>query len=654
MANKMKKAQITPFIIIGAFILLSASLFIYYRNFVVVEPKILPEDIVPVKNYIEACLKDTGKDAAIKLGMQSGYIEIPNEIRLSRAYVELTPGSFIKVPYWYYNGISFIPSIELMQNQISDHIKNNIKKCVDLEVFQRDYTIEERDDIEVETIIAENDLDIKMDYTIIIKNKATDEQTRISEFHTIVPVRLKKAYNLAKQIMEAENTQTYFEEMTIDWISMNNKIPLNGIEFHCKPLKWNVRDVRNELQDMIYYNLPKVRVKNTDYAKFLEHEDVYENLQKYSIEEIYQGNRPKQKAPADAYDYSHYLIDVRARPTDLKTGFLYSPTWGMDLTVRPSEGGIMRSIKQSASEQFLSFLCLNTYHFTYDVTYPIEVLIRDDKSFNNQGYVFRFAFPVMINHNAPDRAGFINPLYIMKGGDFIGECEDLAGPVYDIRALGLDEFGIMNMELKNVNISYNCFRFTCNLGTTKADQGAYRLRTQLPSSCANGFIKAEKPGYLEEQEQVLDSTDIDVELRKLKTFRFEVVMNDYNYGIIGDDKPIEKPFSTIIELQSYDDPDLIFFRKYPLENTPSTIDLIEQNSKYKVDIMLFDEEDNMFIGGYKGNWSLKYSDIAENKKIIFHVVNYLPKPMNKEQESEMIEFLEENNIYKTVLEPELK
>ncbi|TKJ17591.1 hypothetical protein CEE44_03595 [Candidatus Woesearchaeota archaeon B3_Woes] len=650
----MKKAQITPFIIIGALILLSSSLFIYYRNFIVVEPEILPEDVVPIKTYIEACLKDTGKEAAIKAGMQGGYITLPNQVTLNRAYVELTPGSFIKIPYWSYNGISFIPSIDVMQNQLSDYIKDNIKKCVNLEVFERDYNLEEEDEIEVETIIAEKNLDIKMVYNIIVKNKATDEQTRISQFHTIVNVRLKKTYELAKQILEAENSQTYFEDMTIDWIAMNKDIPLNGLEFTCKANKWRVRDVRNELQDMIYYNVPKVRIRNTDYTGFLEDEEVYENLQKYTMEDIYQGGRPRQKAPEDAYDYSHYLLDVRTRPTDLRAGFLYSPTWGMDMTVRPSEGGIMRSTKQSASEQFLSFLCINTHHFTYDVTYPIEVMVRDDKSFNNQGYVFRFAFPVMINHNEPDKAGFINPLYVMAGGDFIGECEDLTGPTYDIRALGLDEYGISNMELKDVNISYNCFRFTCNLGTTKADQGAYRLRTQLPSSCANGFIKAEKPGYLEDQQQVLDSTDIDVDLRKLKTFRFEVVKNDYNYGNIGDDEIIEKPYSTIIELQSYDDPDLVFYRKYPLENNPSTIDLIEQNSKYKVDIMLFDEEDRIFIGGYKGNWSLDYRDIADNKRIVFHVINYLPKPLNKEQESEMIKFLEEDNTYKQTLKPELE
>ncbi len=613
---------------------------------------------MPIKNYVESCLSDVGEEAIIKLGMQGGYIDLPDEIRLNKAYVELLPRSLIKTPYWYYNGVSFVPSIETMQEEISKYVENNIKKCADLTIFQYDYKIEEKPEIEVETTIAEKDVDIRMNHELIIKNKATDEQTKVSKFYANIDTRLKETYELGKRIMEAENSETYFENITIDWISMNPDIPLNGIEFHCSELKWRVRNVKRELQEMAYYNIPKIRVKNTDHAGFLEDKDVYENLRQYTLEDIYEGNLPDIATPADAYEYSHYLIDARTKKTDLKAGFLYNLNWGMDLVVRPSEGGVMRSTKQSASQEFLSFLCLNTFHFTYDVIYPVEVLIRDDKSFGGNGYVFRYAFPVMINHNAPDREGFLNPEFIMIGGDFIGECNDLEGPEYDIRVLGLDDFGIANMELKDVNISYDCYRFKCDLGQTKTDQGAYRLRTQLPSSCANGFIIAEKQGYLKEKQQVLDNTDIDIELKKLKTLDFEVVMNDYNSnnGNIGDDKEIKSPFTAIIDIQSWDEPSMSYFRQFPFDetNTDKTIDLIEQNSKYKLDIMLFDEEDSIFIGGYQGNWTVRYSDIYDSEKVIFHVVNYLPKPMNREAESKALNFLDENNVYKDALKPEFR
>ena len=188
---------------------------VVYRNFIVIEPEIVPEDIMPVKNFIEVCLNDIGEEAIIKVGVQGGYTEIPREILLRDAFIELIPYGLIRIPYWYQNGESFIPPLEHMEEQISDYIEENIEKCVDLDVFNRDYVIEKEGDIEVETLIAESDVDIRMDYSIIINDKSSNDQTRISKFHTVVPVRLKKTYELAKKILEAENALTFFENMTI-------------------------------------------------------------------------------------------------------------------------------------------------------------------------------------------------------------------------------------------------------------------------------------------------------------------------------------------------------------------------------------------------------------------------------------------------------
>jgi len=654
----MKKAQITPFMIIGIIILIAASFFFYYRNAIMGEFDIVPEDVKPIKNYIEDCLEKTGEDAVIRLGMQGGYIDVPDEIRLAEAYVELIPRSSVRIPYWYYNDLNFIPSIGSMETQISNYIENNLDKCVNLGVFQFEYEIEADNQIIVETSIAKNDVDLKMDYKLVIRDKTTGDETEISEYHASLPVKLKQVYELGIKILEAENSKTYFENMTVDWVAMNPKIPLNGLEFHCGELKWGVEEIKRRLQDMIYYNLPKVKVKNTNYQGFEEDSSVYERLKKYDVGDINKGNLPDIEAPEDAYDYSHYVIDARTTKTELKAGFVYNPDWGMDMVVRPSENGIMRSSKQSASEEFLSFICLNFYHFTYDIVYPIEVLVRDDKSFNGKGYVFRYAFPVMINHNQADREGFFNPEFIMLGSGLTGECDDLDGEEYDIRALGVDDYGIANMELKNINISYDCYKFRCSLGKTKADEGAYRLRTQLPSSCSHGFIVAEKEGYLRGREQVLDSVDVDVSIKKLKTFDFEVVMNDYDpaNNRVGEDRTVKEPFIAVVDFQSVDEPSLSFFRKFPFdENTEDeTIDLIEQNSRYKVDIILFDGADGVFVGGYKGEWRLNYNDIANNNKIIFHAASYMPKPLSKDAEQDVFKFLEENKEYKTKLEPELK
>lgn len=653
----LKRGQITPFIIVGIIIIIASAFFLYYRNFIIPEAEYVPEDIKPVKGYIDSCLDDSAEDAITLLGMQSGYIEIPDEIRLNKAYVQLLPRSPFLIPYWNHNGISYIPSLETMQIQISNYIEQNLRDCVDLKLFEKDLFIEDNKEIEVETIIGNNDVDVSMTYELIITDKNGD-RTKISKYQKTVQVKLKQAYELGQQIMRAENSQTYFENMTIDWISMNSDIPLNGLEFHCTQLKWRLTDIEEELQDMIYYNLPKVKVKNTAHEGFLADDDVYEELSQYTIEDIYQGNTPDIEKPEDAYDYFHYLMDVRTKKTDLNAAFYYHPSWGIDMVGRPSEDGKLVSRKQEGDSEFLNFLCLNIYHFNYDIVYPIEVLIRDDEAFNNQGFVFRYAFPVYINHNYPDREGFSNTEFIQFGGEFIGECDGLKGDVYDIRALGVDDFGIANMELKGVNLTYDCFKFSCNLGITEADAGSYRLRTQLPDSCAHGYLITEKEGYLSKRQQVLDDEDIDINLVKLKTLGFKVVMNDFNSlnNNIGDDEELNKYFLASIDLQSIDEPSHQIYKKYPFDDNTGdrTIKLLEQNSEYSIDITLLDDADGVVIGGYRGNFSLRYDDLVDAKEIVFHTASYLPKPMARNEEQKVFEFLDENNIYKDRLKPELR
>jgi hypothetical protein len=653
----VKKGQITLFIIVGIVILLGISLFLYYRSLLFSRGEVVSEDLMPVKNYVEACLQKTAEDAVVKIGQQGGYTEFPEELNLNRAYIELIPYSRIRVPYWNYNGKDYIPSIESIQLQISDFIKKNIESCIDFSILSKDYSITPSDKQDVETIIGQDSIDISLNYPMTIITDSGSKQNKISEFHANLEVSLKRLHELGKKILDAENLYTYFENITIDWISMNPDIPLNGIQFHCRELKWRVEDVKKELQQMAYYNLPYVVVKNTNHPEFLAEDEVYESLKKYTIEDINNGDYPSQEAPADAYEYSHYLIDVRSKKTDLKAGFVYLPEWGMDMTVRPSENGIMRSNKQQGSEEFLSFMCLNVYHFTYDVVYPIEVVLRDDSAFNNKGYTFRYILPVMINHNQPDRNGFLNQELIMSAGRFVGECDQLKGEEYDIRALGIDEYGIANMELKDANISFDCYNFRCYLGKTKVDSGSYRLVTQLPSSCAHGFLIGEKSGYLSSREQILDSKDVDLILKKLKTFSFEVVMNKYNTlnNQIQGDELVQAPFSAVVEMQSIDEPKLYFRGQYPFDDKAEQkiINLIEQNGKYSVNIILLDEADGLIIGGYQGNWSTRYDSIANNKKIRFHALSYMPKPMNQEAEQNVLKFLSESTAYQDKLKPEL-
>ena len=116
-----KRGQVTVFVIAGIIILLVFLLFFYIIkiNTIFTPEVVVPQEIAPLKSYVEDCINNIGEDAIIRLGMQSGYVEIPEDIAMNpRAYISV--GGPIKLPYWYLNGVDTSPTLVNMQSQISD------------------------------------------------------------------------------------------------------------------------------------------------------------------------------------------------------------------------------------------------------------------------------------------------------------------------------------------------------------------------------------------------------------------------------------------------------------------------------------------------------------------------------------------------------
>lgn len=649
----LRKGQVTVFIIIGLLVIVGLALFLYYRSVILDTPEYVPDDLKPAHQYISSCLDQISQDAVVALGAHAGYITIPDHIETAQAYISIIPRSQLKIPLWYANGFDFTPTVQGMEGELSSYVQDHLSDCVDLTAFAQEYEVT-ADQLEATALIGDDDVSISVVYPLTFTDKTTGEQTTITKFQSTQQVRLKDLYTLGKQILAAENQHTYFENITLDLMGLNPSVPFNGLSFGCSPQKWSVRNVKQSVQDMVYYNLPNIRVKNTDYPDFLASDKTYTDLQKYTIEDISEGDSPLKEAPADAYDYSHYLLDVGTSKTDLSAGFMYQPTWNMQFTGSPeSEGYLVSDVRQGDGE-FLDFMCINSYHFTYDVVYPLQVILRDDAAFNGKGYVFRYGFTVHINHNEPDRQGFFNPDFLQTGKR-IGACTQLAGNPYDIRILGTDEYGVANSELNAVNISYDCFSFSCTLGQTNPDEGAYRLRTQLPSSCVNGYLVAEKPGYLKARQQAQDSEDIDITLHKLKTLPFLVVGNTFDpaTGSVGEDTTIQDPFLASITLRKNDNPRFSWQGTYPNEdNIP--LELLEEQATYALEITVFDQADGVIIGGYASNWTVRYTDVAHATYMEFHVPLYLPKPLSKDQEQQVLEFIDQNKAYKEPLAPRFR
>lgn len=651
-----KRGQVTFFILSGLIILILTGLFLYYREATIKEPEILMPQFFPIKDYVESCVYAVAEDAVRIAGVQGGYIDIPYEMTRDRdRMLEYIPGGLIKIPYWYYQGDSYIPSLNNIESQVSEYVTENIDACLDsFQAFDPEFEISLVSYPMTRVTITEKDVDVYVDYPIKVKDRASTQETYISEFHSQLDVKLKEAYELAHNIMMRENKELFFENITLDLMAMNPAIPFSGMEFHCGKLRWYLWEIEDEITEMLTYHVPLVRIENTDYLPFAADPSVYETLQQYTVEDIYNENYPDVPTPYDAYDYNHYLWDVNNRETDLTAGFTYLPAWGLKLTARPQSNGVLTSNVGKGPGSFLSFMCINVYHFTYDVSYPVLVSVRDDDAFKGQGYLFRFAFPVIVDHNKGARTDYGNAVLENYASLFEGVCDGYGDTVYDIRAKGTDEYGMMNMDLGDVNITYDCVQFSCSLGKTTAQDGVYRLRTALPSSCGHGYIVANKEGYLEGRTQVLYDEDIDVTMRKLKKVNFTVKKHLYGTSI-GEAQDLNQNEEAIISIQSREERDHLIFRQYPFESDASenskTIDLLEENSMYYLDIILMDTLDETFIGGYRANWTVAYEDLYDSDELVFHVIERVPKPMSAEDQYNLITFLDEDS-YKNILKPE--
>ena len=76
-----KRGQVTLFIIIGMLILILTSIGFFWINYLrTIDRRVITDEIKPVTNYVDLCVEATARDAVERLGLQGGYIDIPDSI----------------------------------------------------------------------------------------------------------------------------------------------------------------------------------------------------------------------------------------------------------------------------------------------------------------------------------------------------------------------------------------------------------------------------------------------------------------------------------------------------------------------------------------------------------------------------------------------
>ena len=647
MLFKSRKSQVSIFILIGLalFALLSLTIYFALSTQVIVDTQAIRRTPTSFRDYVEICMEEVSRIAIFNLGYQGGYIEVPQIIRAdSDAFLKLESRGIFGIPAWYYRGRFRIPLLSDMELEISSVVEERLRICLDeFSGFRENYEVTEKGVLDVKTTISDDFVFVEAYYDIDVMAKSTGQIESYEIFTARHNVKLGKMHELGTRIVTSEVKNTNFEFALFDLMALNPNIPFTDMSFSIQPKEWKVADVQREIQEMIFYNFQNVRFKGTDYTPFQQSENFYEQFRGFNLVDYERGNIPSGK-PDDAYHYFNLFFDPSDLPenydkryldfSDIKVSTMYNPRDNFNVRIRPSTAGIMRTSMATFPGTSIPFP-IQVGHFTYDINFIMEINLYDDTAFEGDGYVLRFGLPVVIKSNMPDKQtqGFHE---IFEPSQFDNLCDDLEGS-YRIQVIGL-EYGMMDVPLNDVQLSYDCISFGCKLGTTRGESATFMLTTGLPSSCSGGFISAAKEGYLPAKKQHLGEEDIVIELKKLEVFGVDLVIR--KSSDLTSSRSLGPGEYAIVKLL----PKSVGEQSFVLINHTSEefVELLADDGEYLVDVLLVDENNDRIIGGYKGIFVYEYADTFMKNNLVIDVVEYypIPAPFTAETQFKIMEYIE--------------
>lgn len=702
-----KRGFVTPFIIAGLLILITIGVFVLMRNYVYLG-KFVPSPLVPVTVFTQECVKQTAEDALFFARTQGGYIYLPEHIAKDKeSYVNLG----LKVPLWFYKFQNRAPTKNDMELDIEKYVKENLLICLNnFQQFSNEFSIgsikatngKNITDIEVQSTINTHDVTINVNLPIQLK-RITKGSSQIYSFPKIeakVNTDFGQMYQLATKIMKQENEEAFLEGYVFDMIASSEYLPHEGMEITCQPRSWSITKIDEYLRKVIMHNIKFLTFSNTKFepSNIPYFDKIYQvELSGVSGTSGTQSTLSKLTKLNEGKSSNFKLNDF----SNIKVNTIYNPEWQLNVDVQPKHGDTVKPIEYDPTK-FL-FNCIKIYHHKYSVNFPIMFqLISDD----NPEDMFYFATPVIMNHDEPDRYGNVPawPEEIDRTGSekYCSNTTsisifnlDKAGNIVvqpslqENRKVQLDVYAFDAMKgypegaLKDVKISYHCVKFRCEIGATgfpTSEEGYYvgdapMLSAKFPS-CFNGYIIAEKEGYLTARQKITVNenmndnelagnnkafenkgaesygTSVNIEMKQLKDIDYEVKVIEEKNNIVTE-RNMVKGEAAIVMISAHDTQDIgtnnfeqtIFYppefveedeedgsvetslfetskeTETPTEKTANPYTnlklIVGDNIQYIVDIKLVKNE--QIWGGASYNWTPSLSQITTNNKITFYV-----------------------------------
>ncbi|HII68461.1 TPA: hypothetical protein HA270_01170 [Candidatus Woesearchaeota archaeon] len=623
-----KHAQVALFIIIGMILIASLGLFLYFQSRMGQKHAVILPEAVPVASFIEDCTAQTAKEAIDLVGLNGGYVALPDEFAHDPLSY-LSTGPIGKNPYWWHDGITNIPPLEFIEGQIASYVESNMAACINgFAGFNHSFAIGQKGAIVADVQINEEDISVALTYPLAITSTATQAKSTLSAFQTTIPVRLKKAYGMAQAIIEQNKRDGFLEQRTIDLMALDQdkEIPLTGIEVTCSQKEWPKAAAKERLKDLLQANLQFIRIAGTSFES-----DSY-----IPLPEEVKGARTFSNS---YYNY-HYIWDVTENPdTQLKVGIRYDNRFPMLLSARPSDGNVLKSNAQKG-QAVLSFFCMHIWHFVYDLTYPVIITVTDPQANGHSEFRLTIASQVNIRSNQPSRSS--QSFSAFDSAPAITDDEYCSDLFYDTTVFTSD--AKTGLDVGEVNLSLICGKFACPLGVSGVLPGGTTagLRRAMPL-CTYGFIKGVREGYAETRAPITTS-----QREGTASLLMQPVKEFHNYTFLKHRKtsdgiaqgmPLEPGEKAVITIKNTDsESDFESYLTYPFtieraitiknesdepveklvnESMPLTL-LAHDDYTYELAIYLING--NNITGGFAGNWTTTYEEVDDGREVLFHLI----------------------------------
>jgi len=192
---KSKRSQLTIFLIIAVVLVGVVIIFFVLKQTkppIEDEPQIIGSiDVTAIINKVNLCLKDSAKYSVSYIGFQGGYYNLPekNTIIFTERY-----------PIFMDKGQNIIPSIDLIQSEISNFTEIQLIDCFDdfKEFKEQGFDINQGK-AAVKTKINQDNVAINLTFPLTITKG--DSSVAISKFSTVIrPAKLPKILNFTNQV----------------------------------------------------------------------------------------------------------------------------------------------------------------------------------------------------------------------------------------------------------------------------------------------------------------------------------------------------------------------------------------------------------------------------------------------------------------------